>query len=107
MKIRSRLRDCGVRREMVLLVSLPFGFTYSLNQTMKLRSSKSVRSPSASCELTSVVRINAHRDTEVSYRCASVEATDESSASFRGECVDAGLLRAECLPSDTTRRRRK
>ena len=69
---------------------------------MKLRSSKSVRSPSATCELASVVRINAHQDTEVSYRCASVEATDKSSACYRGECVDAGLLGAECLPSDTT-----
>ena len=69
---------------------------------MKLHSSRIVRSPSASSELTPVVRINAHPDTEVSHHCASVEASDESSASFPGERVNAGLSGAECLTSDTT-----
>ena len=36
-----------------------------------------------------------------------MEATDESSASFHDERIDAGLFGAECLPSDTTCRQRK
>ena len=74
---------------------------------MKLRSSKIIRSPSANKELTSVVRIDALQDTDFSHRCASVEASDESSASFRGERVNLRSSGAECLPSDTTHSRRK
>ena len=73
-------------------------------EVMILRNAKVLRSPSKS---TTLVRNNAHHDSGVSYRDASVEASDVSSVTSRGERVSSGSSSAVCLSPHTTRSRRK
>ena len=73
-------------------------------EVMIVRNAKVLRSPS---KLTTLVRNNAHHDSGVSYRDASVEASDVSSVTFRDERVSSGSSSAVCLSPHTTRGRRK
>ena len=71
---------------------------------MILHNAKVLRSPR---KITTLVRSNAHHDSRVSYRDASVEANDVSSVTSRGERVSSGSSSAVCLSSHTTRGRCK
>ena len=75
---------------------------------MRLRSSREPSSTSATGEQRPLVRLNAHHDAEVSYRIASLDASDVSSACHQGAAaVTTDSLSAKCLQSGTNRGRRK
>ena len=80
---------------------------FPLHLVMKLRNSKVVLPSSASVNSRPNPRFDAHQDAEVSHCCVSTDSSDVSSDLHCGVAATTGSLSAECLPSGTTRGRRK